>query len=205
MREAEAEGEGEQWTSSSLVVAQPDVAAATASADPLRNSLRFIPVLTSSSLSLADKCSTTAGEWQSGNETTTGRTTDGSNIANRRALYHRLVYHWCLALYPLTLPAKASIITNIAQTLSLFLISSRDYSALRNSKYHIRRKTSRSQPHPISFNQRKRLLVLQGVHVPDDQKLLVCLHNPRQELAEERERRVGDNDVGFIGEVYNLP
>ena len=74
--------------------------------------------------------------------------------------------------------------------------------------HHIRRDAeiriplgkTRSNPHLVLFDEREDLLVGDRVLVADNQELLPVLHELRYVLTEQRERRVGDDDVGFLEE-----
>ena len=59
-------------------------------------------------------------------------------------------------------------------------------------------------PNLIRLNKREYLFVFERVHIPDNQELLLTFNQPRQELAEERKRRIGDDDVGFVAEFLHL-
>ena len=63
---------------------------------------------------------------------------------------------------------------------------------------------TRTKPNLVGHDQREHLLVLQRIHIPDDQKLLLVLHELRDILAEQRERRIGDDDVGLLQKLDAL-
>ena len=55
-----------------------------------------------------------------------------------------------------------------------------------------------AEPHLVVLDKREYLAIGDGVHVADDQELLVVFHQERHVLAEERERRIGDNDIRLV-------
>ena len=58
-----------------------------------------------------------------------------------------------------------------------------------------------AKPYAVIHEQGEYLLVRDGILVSDDQKLLLVLHELRDILAEQRERRIGDDDVGLLQEL----
>ena len=50
-----------------------------------------------------------------------------------------------------------------------------------------------AQPDLVLFDERENLFIGDGVHVADDDELLVGLDNPGEELTEEGKRRIGDD------------
>ena len=61
-----------------------------------------------------------------------------------------------------------------------------------------------SQPNLILLNESKYFLVRDGILMSNNQELLVILHQLRHILPEQREWRVGDDDVGFFQEFNAL-
>ncbi len=61
-----------------------------------------------------------------------------------------------------------------------------------------------TKPHFISHYQRKCLWVGNGVYISYNDKLLVCLGYPCKEIAEKRERRIGNYYIGLITQSSNL-
>ena len=55
-----------------------------------------------------------------------------------------------------------------------------------------------AEPHLVVADERKYLAVGDGVHVADDEELLVVLHEEGHVFAEERERRIGDDDIRLV-------
>lgn len=53
-------------------------------------------------------------------------------------------------------------------------------------------------PEFIIFDERENFLVRQRVLVPDDDKLFPVRHQLRDVLAEQRKRRIGNDNVGFL-------
>ena len=61
-----------------------------------------------------------------------------------------------------------------------------------------------AQPYLIMLYERKYLLVLDSILVTDNQKLLVKRHQLRHILPKQRERRVGNDDVGLLQKLDAL-
>ena len=100
--------------------------------------------------------------------------------------------------------AQARVIAHIAHALRLFLIRFRNNCALGYAEHHIRGKSRSPEPKLVFLNQREHLLVGYGVCIANHEAFLICRHNPRQELSEEREGRVGDDDVCLVAQGGDL-
>ena len=61
-----------------------------------------------------------------------------------------------------------------------------------------------AKPHFVLFNQREYLFISNCILISYHQELLLSFYNPREELSKEGERRIGDDDVGFIAQGGNL-
>ena len=75
---------------------------------------------------------------------------------------------------------------------------------LRDFKLTISTVYSRTHPHFICHNQRKRLFICYGIDISYDYKLFIGFRYPGKKLTEKRERRIGDDDVGLISQSRNL-
>ena len=60
------------------------------------------------------------------------------------------------------------------------------------------------EPNPVRLDQREHLLVCDGVAVADDCEFLACFHYPRKELPEQRERRIGHDDIRLVTQLLHL-
>ena len=58
-----------------------------------------------------------------------------------------------------------------------------------------------AEPHPVFLDQPEDLLVGDGVHVPDDQELLLVLHQLLNVLPKQRKRRIGDDDIRLLEQL----
>ena len=56
----------------------------------------------------------------------------------------------------------------------------------------------------ILLNQRKNFFIGNRVHIADNHKLLFGFDQPRQKLAKEGKRRVGNNDVGLVAQLLDF-
>ena len=61
-----------------------------------------------------------------------------------------------------------------------------------------------AQPDLVAFNQRENLFVSNGILMPDNQELLIILHQLRHVFAEERKGRIGHHDVCLAQKVDAL-
>src|SRR5258705_90506 len=57
------------------------------------------------------------------------------------------------------------------------------------------------QPDFTVLHEREDLFVVKSVHMPDDEELFLVLHQLRDILPKQRERRIGDNDVSLLEQV----
>ena len=55
-----------------------------------------------------------------------------------------------------------------------------------------------AQPQLVFLDERKYLLVLDGILMPYDQELLIVLHQLRHVFPEQREWRIGYHDIRFL-------
>ena len=76
--------------------------------------------------------------------------------------------------------------------------------SVRCGKEGIARSKAVAQPNLIVLEQRKHLLVGYRVHVSDNRELFATVDDPFEKLAEEGERRVGDDEVGLVTQLCNL-
>ena len=60
------------------------------------------------------------------------------------------------------------------------------------------------KPQAVVHYEGKHISRCCSIHVPDDEELLLHFKYPCEELAEERERRVGDDDIGLVAELAAL-
>lgn len=58
----------------------------------------------------------------------------------------------------------------------------------------------RTHPHLIRHNQRKGFFIGYGIYIADDDKLLVGFGYPCEKIAEKRERRIGNDNVGLVAQ-----
>ena len=100
--------------------------------------------------------------------------------------------------------AQSGIVAVIAEPPRFLSVCLCNDGSFRNAEHHVAAVAGRSQPRPVVLYQREHLLVGYSVHVSDDGELLAAVGDPPQELAEERERRVGDDDVGALAQCCYL-
>ena len=75
------------------------------------------------------------------------------------------------------------------------------HKIVRNPKIHTCIEICYPKPHLIILNQRKNFFVTDGIHISNNKELFLGSYYPRQELTEQREWRVGDNDIDFITQL----
>ena len=61
-----------------------------------------------------------------------------------------------------------------------------------------------TKPCTTVHDKREHLFVFNAVDIPDDKEQLLRFQNPCEELAEERERRIGDDNVCLVAELTDL-
>ena len=57
------------------------------------------------------------------------------------------------------------------------------------------------QPNHIILQVGKHFLIGNGVHISQNDKLLLCFHNPRQKLSELRKWRICNDNISLIPEL----
>lgn len=71
---------------------------------------------------------------------------------------------------------------------------------LRHAELAVSAVDARAEPEPVRLDEGEDLLVRERVDVPDDEELLAVLDELGDIFAEERERRVRDDDIGLLQE-----
>ena len=61
-----------------------------------------------------------------------------------------------------------------------------------------------TKPHFILFNKRKNFFVCYRILVTHYHKFFIILHQLSKIFSEQRERRIGDNDVGLLQQGYTF-
>lgn len=87
---------------------------------------------------------------------------------------------------------------------SFKLIGCRVHEIIGHSEIHPSIKICRPNPYLVFFNEWEQFLIGDCVPIPNDHKLLPRLDDPREEVAEERERRVRDDDVRLVAQAAHL-
>lgn len=93
---------------------------------------------------------------------------------------------------------QPNAVTEFHQMRSSIIYPRGVFHFVRRTEIGITTRKRNAKPHFVFLDQRKYFLVGHAIHVADDDELFVGGTNPRQKLAKQRKRWVGDDEVGLV-------